>query len=486
MELGMSDDRNPWEDPDSDEDYLNLGGSVSEQIESAYEEIGITRAHYVILTLLLLGVFFDSLEQNAIGITGPVLREYWGLGTGDIGFLNTITFTMTAVGRLLTGAFIDRYGRKKLLMANLVVFAGGSLLCALAPSYAILAFGRGIVGFGLGGEIAVAVVMASEYFSIRDRGRAVGLINVTAAGFGNMLAPAFGVLVYTMFPGGDRWRWVFGLLFVPVLLVIYFRRYVPETPRFLMREGNVRQTNLIISRLAEGQLQGDVHVTEYVHPVASGEPGDFVPVVSSRWDIFRGRYLKRTVVLCLAVACSYAAQFAVLTLMTTILVSSGYTVNTSLWFTLLMQSGSLAGALAATAVAGALPRKQAITIAAVIGLLAAGSLALFYSAGIAVILLSGWVFNFSVIICNTTIWLFAPENYPTRIRGFGTAFILAVGSLSGGLSPLIAGKIFDAQGLGSMFGVLSVLFVIIIVVIRFIPETFGRPMEEDDELVGSY
>lgn len=476
----MSEDRHhPGHFEETEEFFLEGAESVSEQIEQAYNEIGITKAHYLILTLLLLGVFFDSLEQNAIGITGPVLREYWQLGTGDIGFLNTITFTMTALGRLLTGAFIDRFGRRRLLMWNLVIFAGGSLLCALAPSYAVLAVGRGIVGLGLGGEIAVAVVMASEYFSIRDRGMAVGLINVTAAGFGNMLAPAFGVIVYTLFPGGDRWRWIFGLLFLPVLLVIYFRKYIPETPRYLMCEGKISQTNEVISRLAQGKLRGPVEVTPYIRDVPQlDEVSDDFYVYGSRWDIFRGKYLRRTVVLSIAVASSYAAQFAVLTLMTTILVSEGYTVNTSLWFTLLMQSGSLAGAIVATLVAGSLPRKQTISVAAVVGLLAAGTLALFAPDGVGIILVCGWIFNFAVIISNTTIWLFAPENYPTRIRGFGTAFILATGSLSGGLSPLIAGRVFDAQGLGMMFGVLSILFVIILLVIRFIPETFGKPLEE--------
>lgn len=175
--------------------------SVADQIEKAYAGIKVNKAHYYILAMLLLGVFFDSLEQNAVGVTGPLLRKAWNLTTGDIGFLNTVTFTMVALGRLMTGAIADQYGRRTLLIVNLVIFAFGSLLCALAPSYGFLAMARGVVGFGLGGEIAVAVVMVSEYFGAKQRGTAVAFINVTAAGFGNMLAPAFGILVFTLFPG---------------------------------------------------------------------------------------------------------------------------------------------------------------------------------------------------------------------------------------------------------------------------------------------
>ena len=108
---------------------------LADQIESAYQRIGVTRSHYFVMGMILLGVFFDALEQNAVGITGPVLRESWGLDTGDIGLLNTMTFTATALGRVVTGLVCDKYGRRRLLIVNLIIFAWGSLFCAVAPSY---------------------------------------------------------------------------------------------------------------------------------------------------------------------------------------------------------------------------------------------------------------------------------------------------------------------------------------------------------------
>ncbi len=457
---------------------------LAQQIESSYQRIGITRAHYFIMGMILLGVFFDALEQNAVGITGPVLQEFWNLDTGQIGLLNTMTFTATALGRIVTGLVADKYGRRKLLIINLVIFALGSLFCALSPTYGWLLVGRFIVGFGLGGEIAVAVVMASEYFSTRHRGTAVGLINVTAAGLGNMLAPAFGIAVYAVFDGPERWRWVFGLLFLPAILVLYFRRYVPDTPRYLAASGQLHEANKVLTRLASGDLRRPVeNVNEYLVEV---DPDQIVAAPAAQrgsWHgVLQGKYLIRTLLLTVAVACSYAAQISVLTLMPTILVASGYGLNRSLWFTLLMQSGSLVGAATAAFLASRWPRKRTLTIAAAIGFSAGLSLATLGDT-IQLIIVFGWLFNFAVIILNTTIWLFAPENYPTRIRGFGTSIILAAGSLSGGLFPLIAGRIFDAQGLGGMFATLAALFVILGIVVQFPKETFGQPMEEDDVVV---
>ncbi len=455
--------------------------SLGHQIEGAYQRIGVTGAHRQIVVMILLGVFFDALEQNAVGITGPVLRESWGLGAGEIGFLNTMTFTATALGRLATGLIMDKYGRRNMLMINLIIFAGGSLLCALAPNYPVLAAGRFIVGFGLGGEIAVAVIMMAEFFAAKHRGTAVGLINVTAAGLGNMLAPAFGILVFTLFDGPDKWRWVFGLLFIPALLVMFFRRYVPETPRFLASQGRLDEANLVITRLARNKLAGriddpDTYITALPDPVVTESKGHWK-------DALRGRLLRRTVLMCIAVCMSYAAQISMLTLMPTILVSRGYEVNTSLWFTLIMQSGSLVGACAAAYMASRLPRKKVLTGAAVLGCAAGLSMA-FLATDISLVVLFGAVFNFAVIILNTTIWLFAPELYPTRTRGFGTSIILAAGSLSGGLFPLISGVIFDTAGLMGMFTALACLFVILAIAVQFPPETFGQPLEEDADEEG--
>jgi hypothetical protein len=50
-----------------------------QQLEKALDDIGVTPSHKKILALILFGVLFDVFEQNAVGLVGPLLREYWGL-----------------------------------------------------------------------------------------------------------------------------------------------------------------------------------------------------------------------------------------------------------------------------------------------------------------------------------------------------------------------------------------------------------------------
>lgn len=325
------------------------------ELDQALDKIGVTRSHHTIIFLILIGCLFDSFEQNAVGIIGPMLKEQWGLSASDIGMLNTVTFACAAIGRIVSGYIADRYGRRVMLSVDLLLFTIGAGICAMAPNLAVMALGRAVVGFGLGGEIAIAVTMLSEFCSSKFRGTAVGLVNVGAGGLGNFLAPAFGLLVFWIFPGDNGWRWLFVCLMVPALLAAFYRRYIPETPRFLLSQGRIAETNAVLTRLASGKLAG---ATQATHPYISddGSSTTATKIKVRVTEIFRGALGRRTVPLCITIWMTYGAQISVLTLMPTILVGLGYSMSKSLLFTMVMQSGSLLGAIAASALGFHFPR----------------------------------------------------------------------------------------------------------------------------------
>jgi MFS family permease len=451
----------------------------SAQLDRALDEIGVTSAHKTIILLILIGCLFDSFEQNSIGLIAPMLRAHWGLNATDIGLLNTVTFAAAALGRLVSGYIADRFGRRMMLTADLLLFTLGAIICALAPSFLVLCVGRAIVGFGLGGEVAIAVTMLAEFCSQKFRGTAVGLVNVGAGGLGNFLAPAFGLAVFAAFPGPDGWRWLFACLVVPAILGAFYRHIIPETPRFLLAQGRVRETNIVLSKLAAGKLTGkDANVTVYVSEnIVQAAIAEKVNVL----DIFRGRLARGTVSVGVAIWMTYGAQISVLTLMPTILVAQGYTITRSLVFTLIMQGGSLCGALAASLLGYHFPRKRVLTIGAVFACLAALAFG-FLANNIFLILACGALFQFFVLLLNTTIWIYAPELFPTRVRAFGTSFILALGTTAGALMPLVSGRLFDLRGIAGVFGLIAVMYAIFTACIQLAPETYGRTLDEPDDI----
>ncbi len=453
-------------------------GAQMQQLENALNQIGVTRSHKSIIFLVVCGVLFDVFEQNAVGLVGPLLREQWGLSATDIGFLNTITFIAAAIGRLLSGYMADRFGRRTMLNVNLALFTLGAIGCALAPGYTMLAVARFVVGFGLGGEITTAVTMLAEFCSAKFRGTAVGLINVGGGGLGNMLAPAFALGVFALFPGENAWRWLFGCLVLPALFIVFYRRFIPETPRYLLSKGRVDEANRVLSMLASGKL---AHAEFPVHAyITAGADESAQPAArrQSFADIFRGGYARRTIAVGIASWMTFGAQLSVLTLMPTILVAQGYSITKSFTFTIIMQSGSLLGALAASTMGYYFPRKRVLTVGAMAACLAGLAFGNFTSS-VAVVLLCGALFQFCVLTLNTSIWIYAPELYPTRIRGLGTSFLLALGTIGGAMSQLLAGKMFDLYGVAGMFGMIAAMYVLFAIAVQFAPETFGRSIEEE-------
>lgn len=448
-----------------------------QQLESALEQIGVTRSHKSIIFLVVCGVLFDVFEQNAVGLVGLLLRQHWGLDATDIGFLNTITFIAAAMGRLGSGYCADRFGRRFMLNVNLALFTFGAILCALAPNYAVLAVGRFIVGLGLGGEITTAVTMLAEFCSSKFRGTAVGLINVGGGGLGNMLAPAFALGVFALFPGENAWRWLFGCLVLPAVFIVFYRRFVPETPRYLLSQGRVEEANRVLSMLASGKLANAQYPLH--NYITAGAEASAAPVRKTRLaDIFSGGYARRTIAVGVASWMTFGAQLSVLTLMPTILVAQGYSITKSFAFTIVMQSGSLLGAIAASVLGYKFPRKRVLTVGAIAACLAGlafGNL----TSSVAMVLVCGALFQFCVLTLNTSIWIYAPELYPTRMRGLGTSFLLALGTVGGALSQLLAGKMFDLHGVAGMFGMIAAMYAIFALAVQFAPETYGKSIEEE-------
>lgn len=450
--------------------------SAASQLESALDGIRVNGAHRWLAGLIMLGVMIDAFEQNAIGLAGPLLTEYWQLTPERLGFLAMVTFVSIAVGRLVGGTLADRFGRRPVLLVTLMTFSVGSLICAVAPNMTVLSVGRVIVGLGVGAELGVSVIMLLEFFSRRARGSAVGALNVAGGGFGNLLAPVLALAVFALFPGPDAWRYLFGALALPMLLVAWYRRRVPETPRYLVAKGRLDEANAVLAGLRSGRLRGPLGAVPDV--ITSSSNPDSSAFTARPRDVLTGRFAARTAALGAAISVSYAAQWTGLTFIPTILTEQGFAVTKSLQFTMAIQLGGLSGAVVAVLLVRRAARRAMLAGGAVVACLsglAFGNLA----DTDAKIVVFGALFSGAIIMLNTTIWVFAAESYPTVVRGTGTSVVLALGSLAGGVAPYVFGFVLAAAGAATMFTILACLFAVVVVVAWFLPESLGRPLEGD-------
>lgn len=142
-----------------------------------------------------------------------------------VAFALTLTLAMRPLGALVFGTLADRFGRRPVLMADILLFSVLELASAFAPSLVALLVLRAAFGFAMGGEWGIGASLTMETIPAKARGLASGVLQV---GYpcGYLLASVvYGLLFDTI-----GWRGMFAVGVLPALLVLFIRRNVEESP----------------------------------------------------------------------------------------------------------------------------------------------------------------------------------------------------------------------------------------------------------------
>ncbi|MGN6551161.1 MAG: MFS transporter [Pararhizobium sp.] len=455
------------------------GQALETQLTHALDTMRVRGAHIWLLLLVSFGALLDAMTQANIGLIAPRLAQFWGTSPFQLGLLSTLTFFGMAIGSVLAGYTNDRFGRKFTYTYNLLLFTLGSLLAGVSGNIKILLVARFICGVGLGGELSTALTLVSEVMPTRVRGAALGVVNVAAGGFGLLIAPAIVTLMlgpFENFFGGPEvaWRWVLGIMAIPALTIFIYRIFLPESPRYLLAQGRITEANSVLTRLSLNRLRKprDMVVREFITDAASQRlVTERVPFSS----IFQGDLFRRTMIVWTTIAMTFGAQLTILVFMPTVLVSRGYDVQSSLLYTTIINIGGLLGAVLASFFGYRVKRRIVLGFGSVLAIFVA--LAFGYSEQFGTILFFGGFLQVMFILLNTTAWMWAPELYPTRVRGFGTGCAVTVGFLSASIFPLLAGYLFETGGVTAMFTMIAAMYVVMSLAVRFGPETHGKSLE---------
>jgi SHS family lactate transporter-like MFS transporter len=168
---------------------------------------------------------FDAFDFFVLVFILRPLAEDFGTTVKELTLAIVLTLAARPVGALIFGRFADRYGRRPVLMINILCYSAIELASAFAPSLAVMLVLRTLYGVAMGGMWGVAASLTFEVIPLRTRGLVSGILQQGYA-FGYLIAAAVFALLFPSI----GWRGMFMIGTVPVLLIPFIWFRVPESP----------------------------------------------------------------------------------------------------------------------------------------------------------------------------------------------------------------------------------------------------------------
>ncbi len=394
------------------------------------------------------GWMLDAFDVMLYAMVLASLMGGLNMGKGTAGLLGSLTLVASAFGGLIFGMAADRYGRRRALMASVLLYSVFTAACGLASSVAMLAVFRALLGLGMGGEWASGAALVSETWPARDRGKALGFVQSSwaigyagAAAVAALVLPAWG------------WRAVFFVGVLPAFFTLWVQRRVREPE--IWRESR--------RAAAEGRSAG-----------AGAAQVRF-------GDLFRRPFLGTTLLVTLMNAFTLFAWWGLNLWIPAYLSLAakqggrGLGARGASGLVLFMQVGMWLGYVTFGYFADRFGRKRsymAFLLAAAAAILVYGSartpLALLLLGPVVAFFGTGYFSGFGALTA---------ELYPTSIRATAQGFTYNAGRVVSAAAPFVVGSLAATKGFGAAFPLLSVSFLAAAVLWIWIPETRGRELQ---------
>ncbi|HEX4252662.1 MAG TPA: MFS transporter, partial [Pseudonocardia sp.] len=456
-----------------------MTGAAGQQPEllARIERLPMSRPHLRLLFQGGLGYTFDGMDGAIVAFILPSATALFALSGREQGLLASSTLMGFLVGALAAGLLGDRIGRRRVMMYALVLYALASVVAALAPNWPVLFAFRVVAGIGTGAESAIIAPFLSEFVPSRFRGRFIGSLAGFFA-FGFVAAALLGYFLVPPFT--DGWRIVQLITALPIVMVLWWRRALPESPRYLLAKGRVADAEAVVARLEEqvrratGQPLPPVAGTAPTAERVPGPAGGGVRAVLWLWRGPMARQTATTWALWFSITFAYYGFF---TFIPSLLIHQGLTVTKSFGYAIGIYLAQIPGYYSAAFVSERLDRKWTIGGYLVGGALSAFGLAT--AAGNSQLLVFGILLSFFMNGTYACLYSYTPEVYPTAVRATGMGAASAFGRVGGILSPLIIGSAYASLGFFGVFALTcAVLAVGVLAVLTLGVSTTGRTLED--------
>ncbi|MDQ7093701.1 MFS transporter [Desulfosporosinus sp. PR] len=443
------------------------------KISERLEQLPVSRFHYALLITAGLGWMFDSMDTGIVSFVLPVLMKTWNLTPEQVGNIGSIGLLGMAIGAIISGTFADRIGRKKVFAFTLLTYSIATGLCGLSWNLTSLMVFRFIVGFGLGGQLPVAVTLVSEFSPVKHRGKFLVLLESFWA-FGWLLAAIISYLIIPRF----GWPIAFFIGFLPALYILYLWRSIPESPRYLESQGRIKEAEEIVAKVEQAS---NASAKPKVSGGASrGREAEVrtQPDQAKFKELFSPTFARRTIFLWLLWFGIVFSYYGIFTWLPSLLALKGFSLTKSFSYVIIMTLAQIPGYFSAAYFVDRLGRKPTLALY----VLGTAITAYFFGQGTTatVILTMGSLMSFFNLGAWGILYTYTPELYPTHARATGSGWAAGFGRIGGILAPMIVGAMLgnhlETQTVFLLFAL--VLVVVVLDVLILGEETKGQSLEQ--------
>ncbi|ATH59376.1 MULTISPECIES: sugar porter family MFS transporter [Staphylococcus] len=422
-----------------------------------------------------------------LGALGGLLYGYdMGVISGALLFikddipLNSFTEGLVVASMLIgaifgsgaSGPMSDRLGRRRVVFIIAIIYIVGALILALAPSMPVLVIGRLVIGLAVGGSTAIVPVYLSEMAPTEQRGSLSSL---------NQLMITIGILssylINYAFTPIEGWRWMLGLAVLPSLILLIGVAFMPESPRWLLEHKSEKAARDVMKlTFKESEIDKEIADMKEINAISE-----------STWKVLKSPWLRPTLIIgsVFALLQQIIGINAIIYYAPTIFSKAGLGNATSILGTVGIGTVNVLITIVAIMIIDKIDRKRLLVIGN-IGMVASllimailiWTMGIQSSAWIMVACLTLFIIFFG-FTWGPVLWVMLPELFPMRARGAATgiaALVLSIGSLLVAQFFPILTEVLAVEQVFLIFAAIGVCALIF--VIKYLPETRGRSLEE--------
>lgn len=401
-----------------------------------------------VVIIMALGFGLVGLDRWIIAPLFPAMMADLELGYADLGNIIGALGLAWGISALFMGRLSDRFGRRAVMIPAVIVFSLCSVLTGLAGGLMALVLIRALMGVTEGAFSPTAVASTAEASAPKRRGLNLGIQQSTFALFGIGLGPIIATQLLAILP---NWRWVFGIMLIPGLLIAYF----------VWR--NVREPEELQEALPEPAQAPQSQMLHAEHEA-----------VRHRWiDIFRHRNIViSTMALCGTMTCIFVMSSMVPSYLTDYHHMSAQSMG---FATSGIGFGAFAGQLLIPGISDRIGRKPAAILALAFGTVMMALVIIQGPSAIAVFLL---LFAVALGVSGTLALLAATvsvESVPPALMATAAGAVMGVGEIfGGGVAPAVAGSLAASLGIQAPLYLAMGGIVFALIVVLFLVETAPR------------